>query len=101
MTHLWRKQLYKVADVVFTLDAGRCPDVWSAPMFEPLVIGIILPYLPFAPWSRRSTEPVLDVVSQLSGVWASLQGDKRFILRKLWLSPGGIEACHRAWCGSC
>ena len=91
MTHLWRKQLYKVADVVFTLDAGRCPDVWSAPMFEPLVIGIILPYLPFAPWSRRSTEPVLDVVSQLSGVWASLQGGERFILQKLWLSLGGLR----------
>jgi hypothetical protein len=91
MTHLWRKQLYKVADVVFTLDAGRRPDVWSAPMFEPLVIGIILPYLPFAPWSRRSTEPVLDVVSQLSGVWASLQGGERFILQKLWLSLGGLR----------
>jgi hypothetical protein len=91
MTHLWRKQLYKVADVVFTLDAGRRPNVWSAPMFEPLVLGIILPYLPFAPWSRRSTEPVLDVVSQLSGVWVSLQGGERFILQKLWLSLGGLR----------
>jgi hypothetical protein len=89
MTHMWRKQLCKVADLVFTLPAGRRPLVWPASMFEPLIIGVILPYLSYPPWSRRSTAAILEVGSQLSSLWSSPQGDEWLVLRQLWDSPGG------------
>jgi hypothetical protein len=89
MTHLWRKMPFKHADLVFTLPVGHQPDVWSSLMFEPLVVGIFLPFLPTPPWLRRNTEPVLEVGRQLSRLWATMQGDERSILRQLWLSTGG------------
>lgn len=89
MTHLWRKKLYRHADLVFTLPVGARSTVWPSSMFEPLIVGIFLPFLSVAPWSRRNTDQVLDVASQLSSMWASPQGDERSILRQLWDVPGG------------
>jgi hypothetical protein len=89
MTHLWRKRLFRHADIVFTLPVGCRPGIWPANMFEPLVVGIFLPYLPVAPWSRRNTREVLDVACQLSQVWDRPQGDERPLLRQLWSLPGG------------
>jgi hypothetical protein len=61
MTHLWRKKLLKLADLVFSLPVGVRPAVWPSCMFEPLVVGIILPHLSVAPWSCRSTPALLAV----------------------------------------
>jgi hypothetical protein len=52
-------------------------------MFEPLVVGIILPFLLRTPWLRRYTSPVLAVGSSLSSLFSSLQGDERPLLRQL------------------
>lgn len=41
MTHLWRKQLFKDADVVFYVKAGA--PFWPSSMHEPLTIIIVLP----------------------------------------------------------
>jgi hypothetical protein len=84
MTSIWRKKLYKMADLLFTLPAGARSS-WPMNMFEPLVVGILLPFLPAAPWSRRSTKQVLAVESQMRGVWSTSEGDECSILRKLWL----------------
>jgi hypothetical protein len=43
MTPQWLKQLYKASDTVFQVPAG-CP-FWPETMFEPLAIGISLPFL--------------------------------------------------------
>jgi len=89
MTHLWRKQLFKLADLVFTLPVAFQPAVWPHDMFEPLIVGILLPFLPHSPWSRRHTPSVLEVGRSLSGVFSALSGDECAILRKLWYEPGG------------
>jgi hypothetical protein len=47
-THSWRKRLYKIADYVFFLPAGRRPTVWPAHACEPLIVGVVLP-LPSSP----------------------------------------------------
>ncbi len=41
MTHLWRKQLFKDADVVFYVKAGA--PFWPSSMHEPLTVIIVLP----------------------------------------------------------
>jgi len=85
ITYLWRKQLFKLADLVFTLPVGFREDVWPVTMYEPLIVGVLLPYLPHSPWSRRHTPSVLEVGRSLSGVFSSLSGNECAILRELWL----------------
>jgi hypothetical protein len=41
-TSLWRKQLHKVADIVFEIPAGKL-DAWSKDQHEPLTIAIVFP----------------------------------------------------------
>jgi hypothetical protein len=89
MTHLWRKRLFKTADVLFVLPAGHRNAVWAYDMFEPLLVGICLPFLPASPWSRRSTDAVLAVAGQLSSLRSHPERDERAILRELWGSSGG------------
>jgi len=91
MTHLWRKKLFKLADIVFTLPVGVRPDVWPSHMFEPLVVGIILPHLLVAPWSCRFTPTVLAMGCAMSSVWATVPGDECSLLWQLWDAPGGGE----------
>jgi len=60
MTHLWRKKLFKVADLVLELPPDVCP-VWPAAMHEPIILALILPFIPFPPWHLRNSAPVLDL----------------------------------------
>jgi len=84
LTHFWWKQLHKIADLVFTLPADCRPAVWPHELHEPLVVGVILPFLPAAPWIHRQTTTVLEVERKLRGVWASPAGAECPILRELW-----------------
>eukprot|EP00984_Skeletonema_dohrnii_P024304 scaffold13420_cov135-Skeletonema_dohrnii-CCMP3373.AAC.1 len=57
MTHLWRKQLFKDADVRFYVRAGA--PFWPSSMHEPLTVLLVLP-LAFVenyrgPWTVRDT----------------------------------------------
>ncbi|MFN9980739.1 MAG: hypothetical protein ACK53Y_12515, partial [bacterium] len=83
MTSRWRKRLYKLSDLLFNIPADCHP--WPADMHEPLVDGLILPFLSVSPWIRRNTTSVLDVESQLRSVWSSPQGDAGRLLRQLWI----------------
>jgi hypothetical protein len=48
----WFRQLYKAANVVFDVPPGI--SCWPSHMFEPMVIGIVFPFLCRAPWQIRS-----------------------------------------------
>jgi hypothetical protein len=48
MTASWRKLLGKICDFVFTVPLGV--SFWHESHFEPLVLGIYFPLLPFSPW---------------------------------------------------
>jgi hypothetical protein len=43
-TSLWRKKLFKVADVVLELPAGK-NDCWPMHMHEPLLVGLTLHFI--------------------------------------------------------
>jgi hypothetical protein len=60
-------------------------------MFEPLIVGIFLPYLPVAPWICRHTNQVLALASRLSGVRLSPQEDEQSVLQQLWDVPRGVS----------
>jgi hypothetical protein len=48
-THMWRKKLFKVTDVVLELPSGPRPE-WPACMHEPLILAFVLPFIPHPPW---------------------------------------------------
>ena len=58
MTHLWRKQLSKDADLIFSVACG--PEFWPKEMHEPLIILIVLPLHHVdryhGPWLVKGTE---------------------------------------------
>jgi hypothetical protein len=64
MTPEWRKHLHKTADVVFFIPPGV--SFWPADMYEPLMIGIVFPFLPSFPWQRRGTPKMFAVERKLS-----------------------------------
>ena len=57
MTHMWRKDLMKNADLLFTVPA-QVP-FWTAGQFEPLIVAIVLPLMHVprytGPWLVRGT----------------------------------------------
>ncbi len=82
--------MFELSDLVFTLPAGARPSVWPQDMYEPLIVGLLLPFLPSAPLLRRYTPPIFAVESALSGVWASLQGKRMpYFAATLELDGGG------------
>jgi hypothetical protein len=68
MTHLWRKQLAKDADLVFTVPCH--PSFWPAEMHEPLLILIVFPitFVPsyHGPWVVKGTDSVARTERLLS-----------------------------------
>jgi len=76
-----------VADCVFEIPAGA-RNFWPAEMFEPLILGIVLPFLPHAPWQLKRSEEVLVMEGRVREVFKDQGGDERSVLRELLrLSP--------------
>jgi len=69
MTASWRKLLGKICDFVFTVPLGV--SFWPASHFEPLVIGLYFPLLPFSPWQLRHTRLLDGLAQQLSSLSGS------------------------------
>eukprot|EP00956_Cyclotella_meneghiniana_P002842 scaffold3367_cov32-Cyclotella_meneghiniana.AAC.1 len=68
MTHLWRKQLSKDADVIFTVESG--PEFWPREMHEPLIVLIVLPLTPVSdyrgPWLLKGTDAATGMEKRLT-----------------------------------
>ena len=83
-TSEWRKKLYKVADCVIEIPAGA-RDFWPVEMFEPLILGIVLPFIPHAPWQLKRSTEILAVERRMREVLKDQGGDERSVLRELLL----------------
>jgi hypothetical protein len=84
MAPSWRKQLSRVADVMFEIPAGSI-EAWEADSHEPLVVGIVFPFLPFRPWQLRATPKFRTMGRQLCRVWKQGESDGRSLLWKFLL----------------
>jgi hypothetical protein len=81
MTPEWRKQLNKAADFVFTVPVGH--SVWPKEMFEPVLIGLVFPFVRHEPWQLHGTPKMFAMERKLRGLWdagAFLEGSS--LLRK-------------------
>ena len=83
MTFGWRKLLLKYADVVFYINAGS-REFWPSQMYEPLVIGLILPFSRHPPWQLKRSPQVLEMEGKLSEVWSDPKRDERSVLCQFW-----------------
>jgi hypothetical protein len=81
-TTKWRKQLYKVADLVFEIPCGSL-QTWDVSQFEPLVVGIVFPFAKHRPWQLRNTPKLLAVARKLRTLWKEDPASARDLLRKL------------------
>jgi len=79
-TSHWRKQLRKIADVVFTVPVGV--DFWPCCCHEPLIVAICLPLADRRPWRLRSTRLVGEVERSLSDLSQATPYWGRDILRE-------------------
>jgi hypothetical protein len=58
MTHMWRRDLGKNADILFTVPAGV--PFWGGNQFEPLIVAIVFPLAHVSghtgPWAVKGTD---------------------------------------------
>ncbi len=69
-------------------------------MYEPLWVGIILPFCPHRPWCFKEAPLLVEMARDLREMLAAGQGDGRDILQKLLKLPQTV-ACllERMACG--
>jgi hypothetical protein len=77
------RHLYRAADFAFELPVGT--NMWSKSMHEPLLIGILFPFIRSKPWQLRGTPKMHAVGRQLRQVLQETPMDASHLLRKFWL----------------
>ena len=82
-TSLWLRHLYKAADFVFEVPVGT-GNVWTKAMHEPLLIGILFPFIRVKPWQLRDTPKMHAVGRQLRQVFKDTGMDGSNLLREFW-----------------
>ena len=81
----WRRLFNKVCDFTFEVSPGA--SVWPTPMFEPLWIGIVLPFTHHRPWCFKRAPVLVEMGRDLRRVLPTSESDAGNILRKLLLLP--------------
>jgi hypothetical protein len=61
-------------------------------MFEPLWVGILLPFVKHRPWCLKQAPLLLEIGRELHSVFKTGEGDAGNILRKLTLLPRRVDA---------
>jgi hypothetical protein len=85
MTPRWRHFFNKASDFLFVVSPGL--SFWPTGMFEPLWVGIVLPFAHCRPWSLKQAPLLVEIGKDLRQVLETGEGDARNILQKLLLLP--------------
>ena len=79
----WKKQVHKACDFVFEVPPGH--PCWPRDMYEPLIIGVCLPFIRSDPWQLKGTPKVFALVRKLRRVFKESEVDGGDILCKFLL----------------
>ena len=90
MTPRWRRLFIKACDFLFVISPGCF--YWPSDMFEPLWVGILLPFIKHRPWCLKRAPLLLEIGRELRGVLQTSEGDAGHILRQLTLLPRRVDA---------
>jgi hypothetical protein len=85
MAPRWRRLFSKACDFTFVVSPGAF--FWPDDMFEPLHVGIILPFTLHRPWSFKRAPLLVEMGRELREVLLKGEGDGGDILRKLLKLP--------------
>ena len=88
MAPRWRRLFHKVSDIHFVVPPGA--SFWPANMFEPLWIGIVLPFIPHRPWALKRAPLMVELGIKLCEVCKESDFLARNILRKLLKLPSRL-----------
>jgi len=86
----WRRLFNKVCDFSFSVPANH--PFWPESMFEPLWIGIVLPFTTHRPWQLGRAPLLVEMARDLHEVFTEGRGDGRDILRKLLNLPQRLDS---------
>ena len=81
MTPEWKTQLYKTADLIFTLPFGD--EHWPASHHESLTIAVCFPYLRREPWELKSSPLIGRMAGELHKVLSNSPSAGRNFLSQL------------------
>ena len=84
MTPNWAKHLNRSADFITVIPPGQ--EFWPENMYEPLILGIYLPFLKHSPWQLKGQPALLGLDKQMRNLWKTNPGAASLVLRKLWSS---------------
>jgi hypothetical protein len=84
MTSEWRKMLSKVADLIFVIPTGF--SHWPANLHEPLVVALVCPMSRSSPWIQKGCGELVELKSDLSGMWSDDPERSGNRLRQYWTS---------------
>ena len=85
----WRRLFNKACDFTFEIPAH--PSFWPVSMFEPLWVGIILPFTHHRPWSFGRAPVLVDMGIRLRPLLQTSEALSGDLLRKLWKLPQRIS----------
>ena len=85
MAPRWRRLFNKACDFIFVVSPGAL--FWPHDMFEPLHVGIILPFTNHRPWSFKRAPLLVEMGRDLREVFDKGESDGGDILRKLLSLP--------------
>jgi hypothetical protein len=85
MSPKWRRLFHKVSDLHFVVPAGA--SFWPSHMYEPLWVGVILPFSSHRPWCLKRAPLLVELARSLCEVCKDRDFLARNILRKLLKLP--------------
>lgn len=98
MTPRWRRLFNKACDFLFVVSPGS--SFWPVEMYEPLWVGIVLPFIKHRPWCLRRAPLLVEIGRSLHVVLETCEADARDLLRKLLLLPRRVDSLpFRMACG--
>jgi hypothetical protein len=85
MTPQWRRLFNKACDFTFVVSPGS--SFWPADMFEPLWVGIVLPFTHHRPWCFKRAPLLVEMGGDLRRLLETSEADAGHLLRKLLQLP--------------
>ena len=98
MAPRWRRLFNKVCDFLFVVSPGA--SFWPDDMFEPLWVGIVLPFTHHRPWTFKRAPLLVEMGRNLRRMLHESEEESGNLLRKLWGLPKRVNCVsQRVACG--
>jgi hypothetical protein len=79
----WRQHIHRSADLIFEIPAGG--EYWPKKNFEPLILAIFLPFIPYRPWQLKKAPAIMELEVRLQKMWRARDFTQGPVLRELRL----------------